>query len=118
MTAIVGPSGSGKTTLIKLLLGLYPPLHGSIKVGDNDLQQCKLSWWRSQCGAVMQESYLFWDTIAHNIGITDYHLDIERGRHASQVANIADYIEALPLAYHTSTGHEGQGMSADSASEY
>ena len=111
VTAIVGASGSGKTTLIKLLLGFYEPLSGSIQIGNAHLSECDLGWWRSQCGAVMQEGYLFSDTIARNIAISDDEPDIERIRHAARVANIADYIEALPLAYNTMIGQDGQGIS-------
>lgn len=111
VTAIVGASGSGKTTLIKLLLGFYKPLNGNIQVGSANLEECNLAWWRNQCGAVMQEGYLFSDTIARNIAISDDEPDIERIRHAARVANIADYIEALPLAYNTMIGQDGQGIS-------
>lgn len=111
VTAIVGASGSGKTTLVKLLLGFYEPLDGSIRVGDADLKELNLSWWRSQCGAVMQEGYLFSDTIARNIAISDDNPDIARVRHAARMANIADYIEALPLGYNTMIGQDGQGVS-------
>lgn len=111
VTAIVGASGSGKTTLIKLLLGFYEPLSGSIQIGSANLSECYLGWWRSQCGAVMQEGYLFSDTIAKNIAISDDDPNIERIRHAARVANIADYVEALPLAYNTMIGQDGQGIS-------
>ncbi len=111
VTAIVGASGSGKTTLVKLLLGFYEPLNGSIEIGNANLNEYNLGWWRSQCGAVMQEGYLFSDTIARNIAISDDEPDIERIRHAARVANIADYIEALPLAYNTMIGQDGQGIS-------
>lgn len=111
VTAIVGASGSGKTTLVKLLLGFYEPLNGDIKIGNANLSEYNLGWWRSQCGAVMQEGYLFSDTIARNIAISDDEPDIERIRHAARVANIADYIEALPLAYNTMIGQDGQGIS-------
>lgn len=111
VTAIVGASGSGKTTLVKLLLGFYEPLSGSIRVGDTLLSEFNLGWWRSQCGAVMQEGYLFSDTIARNIAISDDEPDIERIRQAARVANIADYIEALPLGYNTMIGQDGQGIS-------
>ena len=111
VTAIVGASGSGKTTLVKLLLGFYEPLNGSIEIGDANLNEYNLGWWRSQCGAVMQEGYLFSDTIARNIAISDDEPDIERIRHAARVANIADYIETLPLAYNTMIGQDGQGIS-------
>ena len=111
VTAIVGSSGSGKTTLVKLLLGFYEPQNGNIEIGNANLSEYNLGWWRSQCGAVMQEGYLFSDTIARNIAISDDEPDIERIRHAARVANIADYIEALPLAYNTMIGQDGQGIS-------
>ena len=111
VTAIVGASGSGKTTLIKLLLGFYEPLIGSIQIGGANLNEYNLGWWRNQCGAVMQEGYLFSDTISRNIAISDDEPDIERIRYAARVANIADYIEALPLAYNTMIGQDGQGIS-------
>lgn len=111
VTAIVGASGSGKTTLIKLLLGFYEPLSGSIQIGTTNLNEYNLAWWRNQCGAVMQDGYLFSDTIARNIAISDDEPDIERIRYAARVANIADYIEALPLAYNTMIGQDGQGIS-------
>lgn len=111
VTAIVGASGSGKTTLIKLLLGYYEPRKGRITVGGIDLREYSLAWWRSECGAVMQEGYLFSDTIARNIAISDDEPDIDRIRSAARVAQIADYIEALPLAYNTRIGQDGQGIS-------
>ncbi|WP_018359130.1 ATP-binding cassette domain-containing protein, partial [Porphyromonas levii] len=111
VTAIVGASGSGKTTLIKLLLGYYSPLEGEIKVSGTNLEEYNLSWWRSHCGAVMQEGYLFSDTIARNIAISDDAPDIERIRAAARTANIAEHIESLPLAYNTMIGQDGQGIS-------
>lgn len=111
ITAIVGASGSGKTTLLKLLLGYYAPNEGKIKIGDEDLERFSLNWWRTICGAVMQEGYLFSDSIARNIVPSDDDVDIERLRYAAQVANIADYVEALPLGYNTQIGQDGQGVS-------
>lgn len=110
-TAIVGASGSGKTTLVKLLLGYYSPNEGSIEVGKQNLEEFNLTWWRTNCGAVMQEGYLFSDTIANNIAISDDTPDLDKIRKALQVANVADYIEALPLAYNTKIGQDGQGVS-------
>lgn len=110
-TAIVGASGSGKTTLVKLLLGYYSPNEGTIEVGQQNLEGFNLTWWRTICGAVMQEGYLFSDTIANNIAISDDTPDVEKIRNAAQVANIADYIEGLPLAYNTKIGQDGQGVS-------
>lgn len=111
VTAIVGASGSGKTTLIKLLLGYYSPQEGSIQIGSDNLETYNLSWWRTQCGAVMQEGYLFSETIARNIAVSDDTPDLDCLRYAAQVANIADYIEALPLGYNTVIGQDGQGVS-------
>lgn len=111
VTAIVGASGSGKTTLVKLLLGFYEPIKGDILLGNVSLNDYNLSWWRSQCGAVMQEGYLFSDTIARNIAISDDNPNIERIRYAARIANISEYIEALPLAYNTMIGQDGQGIS-------
>lgn len=111
VTAIVGASGSGKTTLLKLLLGYYEPLGGNIRVGGVSLSRINLAWWRSQCGAVMQEGYLFSDTIARNIAVSDDEPDIDRVRLAARTANIADYVESLPLGYNTLIGQDGQGVS-------
>ena len=111
VTAIVGASGSGKTTLIKLLLGYYAPNEGKINIGPVDLEQFNLGWWRTQCGAVMQEGYLFSDSIARNIAISGDEIDMEQLRYAARVANIADYIESLPLGYNTNIGQDGQGVS-------
>ena len=111
VTAIVGASGSGKTTLLKLLLGYYVPQEGAIAVGGIDLTRFNLVWWRSRCGVVMQDGFLFSDTIAHNIAISDEQPDLERIRYAARVACIADYIESLPLGYNTKVGQDGQGLS-------
>ena len=111
VTAIVGTSGSGKTTLIKLLLGFYPPTSGSIKIGDNDLAKYRQHWWRSKCGAVMQDGYIFSDTIAHNIAIGDEEIDKTRLGYAVRMANIREFVESLPLSYNTIIGAEGVGLS-------
>jgi len=111
VTAIVGASGSGKTTLVKLLLGYYPPNEGKIEVGNTDLEKFNVRWWRTHCGSVMQEGYLFSDSIARNIAVADDDVDIERMRYAARVANVGDYIESLPLGYNTKIGQDGQGVS-------
>jgi ATP-binding cassette subfamily B protein len=92
-------------------LGYYALNEGVIEVGNKDLERFNLIWWREQCGAVMQEGYLFSDTIARNIAPADSKIDLKRLRYAAQVANIADYIEALPLGYNTLIGQDGQGVS-------
>ena len=111
VTAIVGTSGSGKTTLVKLLLGFYPPVSGSVKVGENDLSNYRQPWWRSKCGAVMQDGFIFSDTIATNIAIGDEEIDKDRLSYAVRMANIKEFIEGLPLSYNTKIGPEGVGLS-------
>jgi len=111
VTAIVGTSGSGKTTLVKLLLGFYPPVSGAIKVGDSDLATYQQHWWRDKCGAVMQDGFIFSDTIANNIGIGNDEIDKERLSYAVKMANIQEFIETLPLNYNTKIGSEGVGLS-------
>ena len=110
-TAIVGMSGSGKTTLVKLLLGFYPPIKGEIKIGEYNLQNINTHIWREHCGAVMQDGYIFSDTIARNIAVSDENVDTQRLLHAVNVANIQEMIEAMPLGYNTKIGQEGQGIS-------
>lgn len=111
ITAIVGTSGSGKTTLIKLLLGYYKPIEGAITVGGNDLQQFSLRWWRNQCGVVMQDGYIFSESIARNIAVDDGEIDKARLLLAARIANIEEFIERLPLKYNTMIGQDGQGGS-------
>jgi ATP-binding cassette subfamily B protein len=111
VTAIVGTSGSGKTTLVKLLLGFYPPVSGTIKVGETDLSGFQQHWWRAKCGAVMQDGFIFSDTIANNIAIGDEDIDKEKLAYAVRMANIQEFIETLPLNYNTKIGQEGVGLS-------
>lgn len=111
VTAIVGTSGSGKTTLVKLMLGFYPPVAGSVKVGESDVSLFKQQWWREQCGAVMQDGFIFSDTIANNIALPEDEVDKERLAYAVRLANIQEYIESLPLNYNTKIGPEGVGLS-------
>ncbi|MDR0683274.1 MAG: ATP-binding cassette domain-containing protein, partial [Dysgonamonadaceae bacterium] len=111
VTAIVGASGSGKTTLIKLLLGNYYPAEGSIHIGEAPLNQFNLVWWRTQCGAVMQDGFIFSESIARNIAVSDEMIDIEKLRNAAKIANIDDFVTNLPLGYNTVVGQEGQGIS-------
>jgi ATP-binding cassette subfamily B protein len=110
-TAIVGTSGSGKTTLIKMLLGFYPPTIGEIRVGSTALGNFSSSFWRSQCGAVMQDGYIFSDSIAGNIAPGDESIDTKKLRKAVQVSNLSEFIDGLPLGYNTMIGMEGNGLS-------
>jgi ATP-binding cassette subfamily B protein len=111
VTAIVGASGSGKTTLVKLLQGFYNPNRGMIKIGETPIGMINPHLWRSKTGSVMQESYVFSDSIAKNIAISTDEVDIERLRHAVKVANIQDFINSLPMGYDTKIGMEGSGVS-------
>lgn len=111
VTAIVGSSGSGKTTLIKLLLGFYTPTIGTIKVGGTALEMINPYLWRRKSGSVMQDGFIFSESIANNIAVGADHIDFERLSHSVKVANIQDFIESLPLGYNTKIGMEGNGIS-------
>jgi len=111
-TAIVGTSGSGKTTLVKLLLKFYNLQQGEIKVGGNNLDNISPRIWRKNVGVVMQESFIFSDTIASNISVSDEVVDMEKLKSAAQTANILNFIESLPLGFFTKIGAEGIGISA------
>jgi ATP-binding cassette subfamily B protein len=110
-TAIVGVSGSGKTTLMKLLLRFYEPSKGEIKLGSHNTNNISQKAWRDKCGVVMQEDYIFNDTIANNIAVGSDYIDKDRLRYAVDVANIHEFIEELPLSFNTKIGMEGVGLS-------
>jgi ATP-binding cassette subfamily B protein len=110
-TAIVGTSGSGKTTLIKLLLGFYPLQKGDILLGENNLKNYSIREWRKRCGVVMQDGFIFSDSIAKNIAPGVEIIDKERLLNAVITANIREFIESLPLSYNTKIGNEGHGLS-------
>ncbi len=111
VTAIVGMSGSGKTTLVKLLLGFYSPTRGNVRIGGINLSNIKPQAWRAKCGTVMQDGFIFSESIAKNIAIGEDHIDEQRLLHATKIANIQDMIENLPLGYNTKIGQEGNGIS-------
>ncbi|HEY4326115.1 MAG TPA: peptidase domain-containing ABC transporter [Mucilaginibacter sp.] len=110
-TAIVGMSGSGKTTILKLLLRFYEPQKGDIKVGDQSISNISFKTWRGQCGVVMQDGFIFSDSIERNIAVGDEYPDKNKLRHAIKVANIQDFIDDLPLGLNTKIGVEGNGIS-------
>ena len=110
-TAIVGTSGSGKTTLIKLLLGFYQPTAGQITVGHHPLHSIYQKIWRSECGVVAQDGYIFSDSIAANIAESDDTIDMEKVIHAATIANIMDFIETQPQGLNTRIGAKGNGLS-------
>lgn len=111
VTAIVGASGSGKTTLIKLMLGFYMPNKGDIKIGETPLNIINPHLWRARTSSVMQDGFIFSDSIANNIAVGDESVDVDRLRHAVTVANIREFIDSLPLGYNTKIGMEGNGIS-------
>lgn len=111
VTAIVGESGCGKTTLIKLLQGFYEPTHGSIKVGGVMLSDINPHTWRAATGSVMQDSFIFSDTIANNIAVNSDETDKGQMKNAAHMARIDDFVESLPLGYDTIIGMEGKGVS-------
>jgi len=111
VTAIVGASGSGKTTLVKLLLGFYNPEKGSIKIGATNLSQIRQKIWRQHCGAVMQDGYIFSDTIAANLSESEDRPNYDKIHDAIRIANIQEFIESLPLGLNTMIGARGNGVS-------
>lgn len=111
VTAIVGASGSGKTTIVKLVQGFYKPNMGSIRIGETPLQMISQRLWRSKSGSVMQESFIFSETIAKNIAVSTDYIDEERLKEASKMANIYDFVCSLPLGFETKIGLEGNGIS-------
>jgi ATP-binding cassette subfamily B protein len=111
ITAIVGTSGSGKTTLLKLVLGFYHPVEGDVMIGDTNLRNLSLKVWRSRVGVVMQDGYIFPDTIANNIAPGLEIIDRDKLARATTIANIHGFIDTLPLGINTRIGHNGQGLS-------
>lgn len=111
VTAIVGASGSGKTTLMKLMLSYYQPIEGNISVGDTDISYLNKRWWRKQCGVVMQDGFIFSESIARNIAVDDEDIDKERLVKAAEIACIKDFILSLPLKFNTKIGKDGVGLS-------
>jgi ATP-binding cassette subfamily B protein len=110
-TAIVGASGSGKTTLLKLLLKFYNPENGEIKLGETPLKSLDSKLWRAKVGSVMQDGFIFSDSIARNIALGEETINTEQLIFACEVANIRSFIEELPLNYNTKVGGDGVGLS-------
>ena len=111
ITAIVGGSGSGKSTLLKLLVRLYKPTAGEIKMGNMNIASINLHTWRNMCGVVMQDGKLFNDTILANIVLDDEHIDYERLHKVCRMAQIAKEINGMPKGYETMIGERGRGIS-------
>jgi ATP-binding cassette, subfamily B, bacterial len=111
VTAIVGASGSGKTTLLKLLLKFYAPTNGIIKVGGTGLDNIRNASWREKCGVVMQEGFIFNDTIANNIAVGEMAFDLRRLKDAIRTVNMHEFVDNLPLKHNTKIGTSGLGLS-------
>lgn len=111
VTAIVGESGSGKTTLLKLLLGYYDLQQGSISIGRINLKNISTYVWRQHCGAVMQDGFIFSDTIAENIAVKDERVDKQQLLYAACMANVQEFAEEQCAGYNTKIGQEGSGLS-------
>lgn len=113
VTAIVGASGSGKTTLLKLLLKFYEVTEGKISVGNTNINSFNAAFWRHHCGSVMQDGFIFGDTIARNIteSATDGMIDKDRLLSAVRLANLEEFIDSLPLGFKTKIGASGISIS-------
>ncbi len=112
VTAIVGMSGSGKTTILKLIQKFYENYEGDIKIGDPSLKYISPYYWRSITGSVMQDGFIFSDSIEKNIAVGDENPDYKKLIHACKVANILSFVESMPLGFNTKIGAEGNGISA------
>ncbi len=111
VTAIVGASGSGKTTLMKLLLGFYAPTEGVILLGDEPFTDLSPRWWRTKCGTVMQDGYIFYDSIRRNICLGHDEIDEERFTMATTISHVNEFVHQLPMGYNTRIGVSGIGLS-------
>lgn len=111
ITAIVGSSGTGKTTLMKLLLKFYEPTQGAILYNSHNINSISSKSLRENCGVVMQDGFIFSDTIERNIAMGEEIINKEKLRRAVKIANIEDFIESLPLKYNTKVGASGNGIS-------
>ena len=111
ITAIVGASGSGKTTLMKLLLKFYEPTHGELFFNSENVNNISPKNLRENCGVVMQDGFIFSDTIERNIATGDEYINKEKLQNAVKIANIEEFIKSLPLGYNTKIGASGNGIS-------
>jgi len=111
VTAIVGASGSGKTTLLKLLLRFVEPRSGSLRLGSTELSALDVASWRQACGVVLQDGYLFSESVASNVCLSDGEVDMQRLREAARIACVDEFVQQLPRGFHTVIGREGVGLS-------
>lgn len=111
ITAIVGASGSGKSTLLKLLLKFYAPTDGEIYYGDKSLTDISEKALWKESGIVMQNCFIFSDTVARNIAMGDEFIDMEKLETSCKIANLEEFIDMLPLKFKTKIGMSGNGIS-------
>ncbi len=111
IVAIVGESGSGKSTLLKLLLGFYFATEGEILVDDKNINQINLSDWRSFCGVIMQEGYIFSGTVSQNVTLSDEAPNMEKLKFALKVAELENKVNNLPMKHDTKIGEVGISLS-------
>ena len=111
ITAIVGASGSGKTTLMKLLLKFYEPTQGELIFNSKNINNISPKNLRENCGVVMQDGFIFSDTIERNIATGDENINKEKLQNAVKIANIEEFVNSLPLGYNTKIGASGNGIS-------
>ncbi|EKT3958512.1 peptidase domain-containing ABC transporter [Flavobacterium psychrophilum] len=111
ITAIVGASGSGKTTLMKLLLKFYDPTQGELFFNEENINNISPKNLRENCGVVMQDGFIFSDTIERNIATGDENINKEKLQNAVKIANIEEFVNSLPLGYNTKIGASGNGIS-------
>ncbi|MDQ1090497.1 peptidase domain-containing ABC transporter [Siphonobacter sp. SORGH_AS_1065] len=111
VTAIVGESGSGKSTLLKLLLGYYKPTSGNISIGSIPLSELDIDLWRKLCGVIMQEGYIFNDSILQNIILGNDTVDLDKLEEAVSISNVDSFVKEKPLKYDTKIGSNGSGLS-------
>ena len=111
MVTLTGVSGGGKTTLMKLMLGLYDPVKGAVKIDGQDLREIDRSDWRARIGVVMQDDRLLSGTLADNISFFDPEIDMQRVYKAAMSAQIHDTIAALPMNYQLQIGDMGSVLS-------
>lgn len=111
VTAIVGGSGCGKSTLLKLLVRLYKPTFGDIKMDTMNVDAINLRQWRNLCGVVMQDGKVFSDTIINNIVLDADHIDYDRLHEVCKIAQLEEEINAMPNGFDTTVGETGRGLS-------
>jgi ATP-binding cassette, subfamily B, bacterial HlyB/CyaB len=111
LTVLVGPSGCGKSTLAKLLLGFYPPTDGRILMEGQDTRTMSANELRAAFGVVPQETTLFSGSVYDNLQMANPQAGFAQIAEACRMAEIHEFIEALPQAYQTPLGEHGVGLS-------